>query len=462
MRKLPLSFRDPAEERAFLEADNRAAVARGRACVLLALVMSAPFLTFDVLLSGGRAVVVAVLATGCAALVAVAAVTTWWRNVARHIQLVIVSVVVLYSWGASATATLTRISPDDAAFSSILLLLALVGVARVRFVSALVATALALPPALVVLVLAHPGVSHSLVLNLMCFTAFSVLDVTIALALERSRRRTFLAHRALAAERRRSERLLHTVIPEDVARRLATSPLPIADTYDDVTVLFADIVGFTPLAASLPAAEVVRLLDLLFGRFDDLCAVHGMEKIKTIGDAYMAVAGIRPSTDHAARAVALALAMQREAADLASSWPADLALRIGISSGPVVAGVIGRRTFAFDLWGDAVNTASRMEAHGRAGRIHVSADTHDLLADRYDFSGPHLTEVKGKGVVPTYFLLGPGDNRGDDRHVGVKGSPSHPERRRTPPCPEPADCPHERRQPLDLRSGRGPQGCQLG
>jgi class 3 adenylate cyclase len=150
----------------------------------------------------------------------------------------------------------------------------------------------------------------------------------------------------------------------------------------------------------------VQVLDALFVEFDGLCQTHGVEKIKTIGDAYMAVAGVpNPNPDHAAAAAAVALGMLRVAARF-KAWPGRLQLRIGLSSGPAVAGVIGRDKFAYDLWGDTVNTASRMESNGSPGRILVSDATRSYLGDAYMFSEPFRTEVKGKGAMTTYYLEG--------------------------------------------------------
>ncbi len=147
---------------------------------------------------------------------------------------------------------------------------------------------------------------------------------------------------------------------------------------------------------------------MLFNRFDDLCEERQIEKIKTIGDAFMAVSGIpQPNPEHASAMVELAFDMQRAAAEISPNWPSPLALRIGIASGPVVAGVIGHKKFAYDLWGDTVNTASRMESYGRPNRIQVSDSTHQLLRDRYVFGDPQTTDIKGKGLMTTYFLLGP-------------------------------------------------------
>jgi class 3 adenylate cyclase len=245
------------------------------------------------------------------------------------------------------------------------------------------------------------------VYNTFYIVAFIVVGAFTSYTLERLRRREFLRERALEQERARSDALLHNILPEEIATRLRTEPGAIAEAADDVSVLFADIVGFTPFSEALPPNEVVKLLDGLFTVFDDLCGQHGVEKIKTIGDAYMAVAGVpRPDPDHAASVAELALEMQTAAALFADQWPGPLELRIGISSGPVVAGVIGHRKFAYDLWGDTVNTASRMESHGVPGHIQVSAATHTLLRDRYIFGETRATEVKGKGRVETYVLRG--------------------------------------------------------
>jgi class 3 adenylate cyclase len=207
-------------------------------------------------------------------------------------------------------------------------------------------------------------------------------------------------------EQARSERLLLNVLPEPVAARLKREEGIIADAHDDVTVLFADIVGFTPLSERLSASEVVALLDQVFAGWDALAAEHGVEKIKTIGDAYMAAAGVPlPRGDHAEAIADMALAM----ADVARSMVGtDVALdvRIGIGTGPVVAGVIGRAKFIYDLWGDTVNTASRMESHADVGTIQVTEQTNERLRGRYELRPRGTIEVKGKGPMTTYVLLG--------------------------------------------------------
>ena len=207
-------------------------------------------------------------------------------------------------------------------------------------------------------------------------------------------------------EHARSERLLLNVLPAPVAARLKRRDEVIADRFDEATVLFADIVEFTPLSAALLPEEVVELLDDVFTRFDRLVDERGLEKIKTIGDAYMVAGGIpTPRRDHCEAVAEMALAMLRECDGQRTreNW---IRLRIGIDTGPVVAGVIGRRKFIYDLWGDTVNTASRMESQGVPGSIQVTERVRDRLLDRFRFEPREAIDVKGKGFMPTWLLLG--------------------------------------------------------
>jgi adenylate cyclase len=207
----------------------------------------------------------------------------------------------------------------------------------------------------------------------------------------------------------RVEALLLNVLPADVAQRLQSDPNSIADHFDEASILFADVVDFTPLSSRLDAREVVGLLNMLFTSFDELVDRHGVEKIKTIGDCYMVAAGVpRQRPDHAHALAGLALEMRECAKNcLPEGSDHDLRLRIGISSGPVVAGVIGRRRFLYDLWGDTVNMASRMESHGTADCIQITRSTWELLRDDFVAEPLGLVEVKGKGAVETWRLLGP-------------------------------------------------------
>jgi adenylate cyclase len=212
-----------------------------------------------------------------------------------------------------------------------------------------------------------------------------------------------IAAAMVAAERERSERLLLNVLPQPIAERLKSGESVIADGASDVGVLFADIAGFTPLSETMAPEDVVQLLNEAFSVFDGLAAEHRLEKIKTIGDAYMAASGLlQRSARHTEDLAEMALAMQREVRRLGG-----LQLRIGIDIGPVVAGVIGRSKFIYDLWGDTVNTASRMESHGVPGAIQVTERAHARLAPAFEFEDRGIIDVKGKGPMRTYLLLGP-------------------------------------------------------
>ena len=215
------------------------------------------------------------------------------------------------------------------------------------------------------------------------------------------------ARRALQREEELSEQLLLNVLPAPIATRLKQHEDVIADRFPDVTVLFADLVDFTRRSQHSRPQEVVQVLDELFSAFDQLTRCHGLEKIKTIGDAYMVAGGLpEPMADHARAAADLALAMQVEVARRTDPSGQPLQARIGIDTGPVVAGVIGTDKFSYDLWGDTVNTASRMESTGVAGCIQVTDRAYRRLRDGYRFERRGVVAVKGKGEMVTWFLVG--------------------------------------------------------
>ncbi len=199
--------------------------------------------------------------------------------------------------------------------------------------------------------------------------------------------------------------MLLNVLPASVSHRLKQGESPIADSFPSVSVVFADIVGFTPLSARMTAGEVINLLSQMFTHFDDLVVERSLEKIKTIGDAYMAVGGLpEPMEAHAEKAIDLALAMIA-ATGPEGRWP-HLGIRVGVHSGPVAGGVIGSRKFAYDVWGDTVNVASRLEETGLPGRIHVSEQTRSLAESRYGFEAREPVQMRGLPLMTTYLVLG--------------------------------------------------------
>jgi adenylate cyclase len=256
--------------------------------------------------------------------------------------------------------------------------------------------------------LGHQGFLEGLVPDQFLITirnasVYSVALLTIAFAYY-NRAILNATQRALDKEAARSEALLLNILPKSIAERLKNSTELIADRVPEVSIIFADLVGFTEISRKMDAGQLVGMLNEIFLGFDRAAKRLGLEKIKTIGDAYMVVAGVpEPRADHLQAATEMALAMQMHVAALSSRHP-DLQLRIGIHTGPVVAGVIGENKFSYDLWGDNVNIASRMESHGLPGRIHVSEAFVRAASDKWHFEARGLIDVKGQGPMNTYFL----------------------------------------------------------
>ena len=214
-------------------------------------------------------------------------------------------------------------------------------------------------------------------------------------------------HLTLDYLHRENERLLLNVLPASIANKLKQQVGIIAERFDDASVLFADIVGFTPLSARLSPTELIESLNRVFSGFDELADHHKLEKIKTIGDGYMVAGGlIEQNADHLAAMATMALAMHENVRKLNSEL-GGLSLRIGLQVGSVIAGVIGIRKFIYDVWGDTVNTASRLESHGAPGRTHVSEMVFERLQGRFAFEARGTIELKGRGPMNTYFLGAP-------------------------------------------------------
>ncbi|HWJ08848.1 MAG TPA: adenylate/guanylate cyclase domain-containing protein [Nocardioides sp.] len=407
MGRWMLEFEDADAEHEFVVYDDVRGLNEARFALAIGVLFTVAYGVVDVLVLDEFLLGVTLVRLVVVTLFLGAAVVTrraLW--VAHRLQLasVLLLTVTLLLLGAAMGRT-ADFPTEYLATSCTVTLLGAVGLLRLRMHAVLVMTTvytavcLTLPGAL--------GGVDTLARNIAPTAGLASITMLVAFSLEKLRRTDFLRQQEVEMEQARSDELLHNVLPVSIAQRLRSEPGAIADSAPDVSVLFSDIVGFTPVSESLAPEELVQLLDTMFREFDELCDRRGIEKIKTVGDAYMAVAGLPlPNADHAAALAELALDMQRTLARLSPSWPSPIAMRIGIASGPVVAGVIGRRKFTYDLWGDTVNTASRMESHGRPHRIQVSASTHALLEARYAFSAPQTIDVKGKGPMTTYFLLG--------------------------------------------------------
>jgi adenylate cyclase len=219
----------------------------------------------------------------------------------------------------------------------------------------------------------------------------------------------FYAFRQVTLAKAETDALLRNILPDSIAERLKAEPnRPIADSYTEASVLFADLVSFTPTAHALGAERVVALLNQIFTRFDAIADELGVEKIKTIGDAYMVVAGLpEPQPDHVQRLAEMALRMHRVIDEIAAREGLPIRMRIGLESGPVMAGVIGRRKFTYDVWGDTVNVASRLQSHGEAGKTQISASLCERLGKRFGVIPRGTVDIRGLGPRETYFLVEP-------------------------------------------------------
>ncbi len=254
---------------------------------------------------------------------------------------------------------------------------------------------------------AAPNVADTWMADLLIVASFAGMVVFVVSVVWYQRRLADTAEQELTEAHEQSERLLLNILPADIAERLKAGEYPIADRKTEVTVLFADVVGSTAIAEMLTADDLVTALDRLFSSFDDIANEHGLEKIKTVGDNYFAVAGLTPSSsDDASAAADAALEMRNEVANHNFPNAGQVHMRFGLHTGPVVAGVIGKRKFSYDLWGDTVNTASRMESTAKTDAIQVSQQVYDRLKDDYHFASLGSIEAKGKGSLRTYDLIG--------------------------------------------------------
>ncbi len=244
--------------------------------------------------------------------------------------------------------------------------------------------------------------SEHLTQHITMLSMTSVMGFFASHQLELANRKSYLATL-------QSDALLLNVLPASIAERLmqAEPDELVADKFAGITVLFADLKGFTALSATMSAEELMRMLNQIFSRFDELANELGLEKIKTIGDAYMVAGGMPDeSTGHASDVAKLAIRMVAAFAELKQELDLDIDIRIGMNSGPAVAGVVGTRKFSYDVWGDTVNTASRMESHGEPGRVQVSQATYEILKDEFVFEERGLIDIKGKGQMKTWWLTG--------------------------------------------------------
>jgi class 3 adenylate cyclase len=331
------------------------------------------------------------------------------------------SAIVVFALSVTIVAMELAVEPDEAAYRLYIFGLAAVttfgyAAPRLRFWHATTAGWCGLSVSLIVGidqgVWGSPNARIDFLVIEALLVAVNIAGMIGAYLMEAGDRRAFIQELILEREHERSEALLLNILPESVSERLKRGE-DVAEAFDECTLVFADLVDFTPFSASRTPSELMGVLNSIFSSFDAIADRHGLEKIKTMGDCYMAVAGVpEPVPDHAERVAAAALDMLSTVQGLdAISWR-PLQLRVGMHTGPVVAGVIGNRKFSYDLWGDTVNTASRMETQGEPGRIRVTRDVYERLRLNYRFEGPQRIQIKGKGEMETYFLIGPTTDAG--------------------------------------------------
>ncbi len=250
----------------------------------------------------------------------------------------------------------------------------------------------------------YPSIAGQTFMLIAYFLGINVLGFAISRSLEKQAREQFLLSELLAAEREQNDKILHNALPKNIVERLSAGEM-IADYFSDVAVVFADLVGFTAYSANRNARSVAAMLDKLFSKFDEVSKEFGLEKIKTIGDSYMAAAGVpEPCDDPVHRSVKAGVKLLKVIAEFNSHFGTTFNLRIGIHVGSVVGGIIGQSKLSYDIWGDVVNVASRLESTGIPGFIQVSSQVRERLGSDFSFSDPVKKELKGKGEVVTYFI----------------------------------------------------------
>jgi class 3 adenylate cyclase len=412
---LTLRFHDPGREQRFREAYFRDNLAYVRLAHLLGAAVWAIFgILAGVVLRDESRTTDLVLRYGVVIpVVAVSFALTFAPWYGRVWQQILGAVLVVNGIAWSLHGVLVPEARRDWGYAGIMLILAFVyTLSRIRFVGAsLVGAAIVVVHNVVIVAVLHQDGADVRFADFFLLS-FAAMGMAAAYGLERFTRLVFLREEELQGARRRADALLRNTLPHAIVERLegreeAPEGVFIADDCPAVSVLFADLVGFTDHSGRIPASDLIAILDDVFRRFDGLAAEFGVEKIKTVGDAYMAVAGAPLARDdHAEAAAEMALAMVR--AVRGSSWPTGepLDVRVGVASGPAVAGVIGRQKFAYDLWGDTVNLASRLEAGGEPGRILIAESTAALLDGRFELSAPVIVELKGKGPTAARFLEG--------------------------------------------------------
>ena len=414
MHRLTLRFADAGLEKTFSEAQARKAIRPVRIALICLSVGAVGFYVLttyvlqSVLLTASPAVMFSAMGLTLAICSAAYALTRHPAFVRRQQPITLLFVCALSVGATWASSRMPLASLESRGWLMLLLhTLSIYGLFRLRFPHAVLGGWLGV--AIYTSYMLQMDLLNGAVAMRHAFTLglANSLGMVISYQMDVSARREFLAVREAASEHERSERLLHNILPVELAKELSTNGFARSARHESASVLFTDFSGFTQMASAMPADLMVAELNEIFGAFDDICDEIGVEKIKTIGDAYMAAAGLpMPCSDHAQRCVRAGLRMVGYLENRNGTATSKWSLRVGVHSGPVVAGVVGKRKYAFDIWGDTVNVASRMESSGEIGRVNISADTFNLIQAEFECSYRGKVDAKGKGQIDMYFVTG--------------------------------------------------------
>jgi class 3 adenylate cyclase len=410
MHRLTLRFADAGLEKAYAEEQARKSLRPVRIALVCAGALTVVIWPAAILTApSGQEHMPRIVATVLATLGLCFALTHTQVFLRRH-QWMMLALACVLSFGL-INGIMPRYPPQileaRGFFPMAIQLFTIYGVFRLRFPAAVAGGWISVAMYLVLLSALGLLPESAFFVHAFTLLAANLWGMLICYQMDLALRRAFLAVRDVAAEHERSERLLLNILPADLAQELLSTGSARPARHESATILFTDFSGFTQVASAMPADRMVAELNEIFGAFDDICDELGVEKIKTIGDAYMAAAGLpKPCADHAQRCVRAGLRMldylEQRNRTAAFKW----SLRVGVHSGPVVTGVVGKRKYAFDVWGDTVNIASRMESAGEAGRVNISAYTYDLILDEFACEYRGKVDVKGKGQIDMYFVTG--------------------------------------------------------
>lgn len=406
MHRLTLRFANAELEKAFSEEQARKSLRPIRIALVCAAALSLFLITPAIIWVSPSSrewmpgIVALVLVT-----VSLCYVLTHTKSFLYGHQWMMLAMACVMSLGMVRAVSLSPTFEASGFFLMVIHLFSIYGVFRLRFPAAVTAGWISMTMYMVLLSALGllPGIS--IYRHAGALLTANLWGMLICYQMDLALRRAFLAVRDVAVEHERSERLLLNILPAELAQELSATGRARPARHESVTILFTDFSGFTQAASSMPAERMVAELNEIFAAFDDITDACGVEKIKTIGDAYMAAAGLpKPCADHAQRCVRAGLSMIDYLENRNRTGAFKWSLRVGVHSGPVVAGVVGKRKYAFDIWGDTVNVASRMESAGEIGRVNVSAYTFDLIQAEFDCAYRGKVDAKGKGQIDMYFV----------------------------------------------------------